>query len=71
MKPELPEIKIGTLEERLAASANVPLDKALEGVRAHGPEPTREPPEVAALKFLQNSKSNDSSKASKAMTPRE
>lgn len=56
-------IKIGTLAERLAASAAVPLEEALAGVRAHGPQPTREPPEVAALKFFQNSMPASSPKA--------
>lgn len=50
-----PTIKVGTLAERLQASAQVPLEQALAGVRAHGPQPTREPPEVAALRYFQNS----------------
>ena len=60
----LPKIKIGTLAERLAASASVPLEQAIAGVRAHGPQPTREPPEVAALKYLQSLKSKPLSKES-------
>ena len=60
----LPQIKIGTLAERLAASAAVPLDQAIAGVRAHGPQPTREPPEVAALKYFRSLKRNASSQAS-------
>jgi hypothetical protein len=63
-KPSPATIRIGTLAERLRASAAVPLDKALEGVRAHGPKPTRPPPEVAALEFLAKSKQRASSKAS-------
>lgn len=60
MKPERPKIKIGTLEERLRASANVPLEKALEGVRSHGPEPTRPNPSIAALEVLEKSKPKSS-----------
>ncbi len=60
----LPKVKIGTLAERLAASAAVPLEQALAGVRAHGPQPTRERPEIAALKYYESLKSKDSSEAS-------
>jgi hypothetical protein len=61
---DLPKIKIGTLAERLAASAAVPLDQALAGVRAHGPQPTRQAPEIAALQYLQSLKSKASSQES-------
>lgn len=59
-----PTIKVGTLAERLQASANVPLEQALAGVRAHGPQPTREPPEVAALRYFQSSTRKDLSSVS-------
>lgn len=49
------KIKIGTLAERLAASAAVPLEEALAGVRAHGPQPTKPNPSLAAWEFYQNS----------------
>lgn len=65
MKPELTPIKIGTLAERLTASASVPLDQALAGVRAHGPEPTKEPPEIEALRFFRNSMPSNSFGASR------
>ncbi len=57
MSKPLPEIKIGTLAERLAASAAVPLEQAIAGVRAHGPQPTRPNPSLAALKHFQSLKS--------------
>ncbi|MEZ5301133.1 MAG: hypothetical protein R3F11_10840 [Verrucomicrobiales bacterium] len=60
MSKTLPDIKIGTLAERLAASANVPLDEALAGVRAHGPQPTRPNPSIAALEYFQSLKSKSS-----------
>lgn len=64
MSKLLPEIKIGTLAERLAASAAVPLEQAIAGVRAHGPQPTRPPPEIAVLKYYQGLKSGSSSEES-------
>ena len=60
MKPELPSIRIGTLAERLRASAAVPLEQALAGVRAHGPQPTQPNPSLAALQHYRNSTRNDS-----------
>jgi hypothetical protein len=62
MKPELPPIKIGTLAERLQASANVPLDQALAGVRAHGPQPTQANPSLAAWEYFQKSQPKSLSK---------
>jgi hypothetical protein len=59
-----PKIKIGTLAERLAASAAVPLEQALAGVRAHGPQPTKERPEIAALKYFDSLKAKTSHEAS-------
>jgi len=64
MSKPLPEIKIGTLAERLAASAAVPLEQAIAGVRAHGPQPTRPAPEIAVLKYYQSLKSGSSSEVS-------
>lgn len=61
---KLPQIKIGTLAERLAASAAVPLEQAIAGVRAHGPQPTRPPPEMAALKYYDSLKPKSSREAS-------
>lgn len=60
MNKTLPEIKIGTLAERLAASAAVPLEQAIAGVRAHGPQPTRPNPSLAALKHFQSLKPKSS-----------
>jgi hypothetical protein len=60
MSKPLPEIKIGTLAERLAASAAVPLEQAIAGVRAHGPQPTRPNPSLVALKHFQSSMSSPS-----------
>lgn len=50
-----PTIKVGTLAERLQASAQVPLEQALAGVRAHGPQPTRKNPSLAALEYFRSS----------------
>lgn len=67
MKPEPTPIRIGTLAERLSASAKVPLDQALAGVRAHGPQPTQPNPSLAALESFQKSKPGSSPKAQPAL----
>ncbi|HCN78169.1 MAG TPA: hypothetical protein DIT13_13365 [Verrucomicrobiales bacterium] len=61
-----PTIKIGTLAERLAASANVPLEQAIAGVRAHGPQPTRPNPSIAAWEHYQSLKVKNSQHAQEA-----
>lgn len=51
LKPLIQRVKIGTLEERLRASANTPLDSALRALAKQEGQPTTPDPIAQAIAY--------------------